>query len=127
MNTNILETTMEETSGDLQEPSLEPCVQGKSGSSIKTTKSITKEALDMIDETTSQEIEELFGPRKAHNIPMTPKFLDKLEAVCAMGPFPVTVVNKLVKAGLNCPHTLINTFGGGIIGLAMRIAYMKVS
>ena len=80
----------------------------------------------MVNVSAFQGIEETFGPRKTHQDPMTPKFLNKLEELCDEGLFPVPMVNKLVASGLNCPHTLINTFGGGITNLAMHLAYMKI-
>lgn len=51
----------------------------------------------------------------------------KLEEICDLGPFPSTILQALVKQGINSPHKLINTFGRGIGNLAKQIVYMKLS
>ena len=129
MNTNILNTTVEETSENLREVALDPDETAKTVTSRKSNKSniVSQERLNILNVSAIQGIEETYGPRKTHQDPMTPKFLSKLEKLCDEGLFPVPMVNKLVATGLNCPHTLINTFGGGITNLAMHLVYMKIT
>ena len=114
---------------EILQESGEQSAKAKTVTSKRSNKSIkiTKETLDMVDISVSQGIEEAFGPRKLYEQPMSPKFLEKLETICDIGPFPVPIIRELEKSGFNSPHTLINTFGGGISNLAMHLAYMRIS
>ena len=60
-------------------------------------------------------------------IPLDPEFIDKMEEICQAGVFPSELVLQLKHGGINKPHILVNTFGGGIATLAKQIMFMKVS
>ena len=125
-----MEETKEELNGIVAETvmsqSQTPSTSAKSTKSNKSRRSIksTRAKMDKLDESAIFEIEEVYGPRVECIEPMCPTFIAKLELVCGLGPLPSEL---LTKSGINSPHTLINTFGGGVMNLAKQLVYMKIS
>ena len=50
-----------------------------------------------------------------------------MEEIYDLGPFSSKLLKELRNSGINTPHMLVNTFGGGIAALAKQIVFMKVS
>lgn len=94
--------------------------------SVRSNKS-SKEKLNKLDESAIVALDEMYGPRIENIDGMDTNFIAKLENVCDLGPFPAPILLQLIKSGLNTPHKVINTFGGGIMYLAKQLVYMKLS
>ena len=87
----------------------------------------TEEKRDLLDKTFTSAATGLFGTKMNSIIPLDPVFIAKMEEICNAGVFPSELVLQLKHSGINKPHILVNTFGGGIATLAKQIMFMKVS
>ena len=87
----------------------------------------TEEKRDILDRTCTSAAEELFGTKVNSIIALDPEFIAKMEEICDVGVFPSELLLQLKNSGINTPHILVNTFGGGIATLAKQIMFMKVS
>ena len=80
----------------------------------------TEEKRDLLDKTFTSAATGLFGTQVNNIIPLDPVFIHKMEEICNAGPFPSELILQLKNSGINTPHILVNTFGGGIATLAKK-------
>ena len=66
---------------------------------------------------------DIFGKEKEHIDPLTPEFIEKLEDLCDITPFPIPILQQFQKGGINKPHKLVNTFGGSISASTTTVFY----
>ena len=123
---------MKETTTVISKSSRKSKQSNRSNKSTRTKNDVesikeTEEKRDILDRTCTSVAEDMFGTRVNSLIILAPEFIAKMEEICDLGPFPSELLKELKNSGINTPHMLVNTFGGGIAALAKQIVFMKVS
>ena len=69
----------------------------------------------------------MFGTKVNGIIILDPECIAKMEQICDVGPILGELLIQLKNSGINTPHMLVNTFGGGTAALTKQIKFMKFS
>ena len=123
---------MNETTTIISKSSRKVEQSNRSKKSIRTKNAVesikeTEKKRDILDRNCTSVAEDMFGTKVNGIIILDPEFIAKMEQICDVGPIPSELLLQLQNSGINTPHILVNTFGGGTAALAKQIMFMKVS